>query len=401
MMFLQYSISGATAPILSHYLKNQLHFAPLQVGIILAMTPIAGIIAPLFVVQIANRFLSETRLLALCHFMGGCVGLALATQESFWPFLLLYTLFGVAFMPTFALTNSITLHNVIDAKRDFGRIRFWGPVSWVVVALGFSKLWLSFEPVDAPGSRLYHAIILGALASFALSAYALTLPKPHAHEAPLPTPGWSTFRVFLRPGLLALCVITLLNSMIHQFYYYGMGPYLSQIGFKNSNIMPLMSLGQLGEMAVFWSLGFWMSRFGIKTTLLIGIFAQVLRCLVFATGNPWLTIAVIPTHGLCFACYFAVAFIYVDTHSGREHRAGAQQLFNSLMLGFGNLFGNLLAGVLAEYYFDPATRQIAFAPYWMTSAIMATAIGIGLAIFFKESPPLTSPTEEPGLQQEP
>lgn len=386
MMFLQYCIPGATAPILSHYLKNQLHFDPVEVGFVLAMLPVAAIVAPLAVVHVANRLIDETRLLSVCHAAGGILCLVVATQKTFWPFLIFYFCFGLAFMPTFALTNSIALHNVADARKDFGRIRFWGPVSWVVVAFGFSFFWLAGEPASAPGSRLVHSLVVAAIASFALAAFAFALPRHASHSENGRGPGWNTFRVFQPRSMIVLCAVTLLNSMIHQIYYYGMGPYLSHIGFSNQSIMPAMSLGQAGEMAIFSMLAILLARFGVKRVMIIGILAQVLRCVVFVAEIPWLTVAVIPVHGLCFACYFAVAFIYVDNHSGREHRAGAQQLFNIITLGVGNLLGSIFAGYLAKLFTSAADNQIHFAGYWLTSAGMALALGLAFAALFKEQP---------------
>jgi nucleoside transporter len=392
MIFLQYCVSGAFFPILSHYLKNHLHFDARQAGFIMAMSPVATLIAPLVVVHVANRFLSETRLLSICHILAGLTGLILSLQTSFWAFLGLYFVFGLFFVPTFALTNSITFHNVSDPRKDFGRIRFWGPASWVVVALGFSYIWLAQEPADQPGSRLVHAIVLASLACLALGVYSLTLPKDETIHAPAAAPGRNTLRVFSTPSMIVLCAITMLNSMVHQFYYFGMGPYLSQIGFSNQSIMPYMSLGQVGEMIVFSQLGWFITRLGVKNAMLIGIFAQVARCVVFSTGNPWLTILLIPTHGVCFACYFAVASIYIDGHASREQRAGAQQLFNFLMLGVGNLAGSIFAGYFAKFISDPGTDKIHFGQFWIFSAAFALALGIALAAFFKEEKAV-----EPGL----
>ena len=45
MMFLEYAIWGAWAPVLSAYLMDTLHFSGIQVGFIYGLLPIATIIA--------------------------------------------------------------------------------------------------------------------------------------------------------------------------------------------------------------------------------------------------------------------------------------------------------------------------------------------------------------------
>ena len=189
MMFLQYTIPGFVLPILSHYLKNHLGFDAIQVGKIMAMPAIAAILAPFAMTYVIDRVISAERLLALCHLLGGVIMLALSRQTEFRPFLLLYFAHGVLFVPTFALTNAVTFHHVTDAARDFGRIRMWGPASWVVVAWSFSMLWLRHGGGGALNERLPHALVLAAAASFLLAAYALWLPRSRAKSDRPCVPG--------------------------------------------------------------------------------------------------------------------------------------------------------------------------------------------------------------------
>lgn len=383
MMFLQYAAPGVILPILSHYLKNHLLFTPFQVGLIMAMPAIAAIVAPFFVVFAADRLIRAERMLGLCHLSSGIVMLWLAQQNQFLPFLLVYFLYGLLFAPTFALTNAVAFHHLADAKRDFGSVRLWGPISWVVVAWGFSMLWLRGEAAAAAGSRLPHALLFSGFSSLVLGLYAFTLPVTSTNTEKRPSPLQSIV-VFLRPNLLLLYIATLFNSMVHQFYYYGMSPFLSQIGLRNEHILPAMSMGQLGEVFALAFLGGCLARLGIKRTLIIGVLAQAARCLVFAFAGRATILAVIPSHGICYAFFFTVAFIYVDLHSDAETRAGAQQLFNILIAGFGTLLGNLAAGKLGALFTQPGLNQIDFTKFWLVSTALALGIALLLAVGFPE-----------------
>jgi nucleoside transporter len=388
MMFLQYAVPGAVIPILSHYLKNHLAFGPFRVGLILAMSPVAAIVAPFFVTYVADRMISAERLLAVSHFLAAAMMVILSTQTRFFGFLGVYFAYGLVFMPTFALTNAVAFHHLADAKRDFGPIRMWGPMSWVVVALGFSFLWLRGEAPGGLHNRLPDALPLSALLSCALGLYALSLPrsKVRSNKSAGLSP-WKAFAVFARPSLLLLCVLTFLNAVVHQFYYYGMSPFLSQIGIGDKYIMPAMSMGQFGEVFVLALLGICLAKLGVKRALIIGAVAQAVRCLAFATGHRVLVLGAIPSHGVCYAFFFVVAYIYVDSHSSPENRAGAQQLFNILIAGIGYLVGNLFAGKVAQLLTPAGTTQIDFALFWIVSAAMALLVAAGLALFFHEVEP--------------
>ena len=389
MMFLQYSVAGMVMPIISHYLKNHLRFEPFQVGEIMAMPAVAAIVAPFLVTYIADRILSAERLLAVSHFLAAGVMLLLSAQTEFWAFLGLYFAYGLLFIPTFALTNAVAFHHVRDARRDFGPIRMWGPISWVVVGWGFSFLWLRGGGPDSLDPRLPDALTLSAILSCTLGCYALSLPqsKVKSNRRADVSP-WKAFRVFARPSLLLLCGLTFLNAVVHQFYYYGMSPFLSQIGFADKQIMPAMSMGQFGEVFVLALLGVCLAKIGIKRALIVGALAQVVRCLAFATGHKVAVLVAIPSHGVCYACFFTVAYIYVDSHSLPENRAGAQQLFNILVAGIGYLVGNLCAGKTAQLLTLTGTTGIDFPVFWIVSASMALVVAAILVSFFREEEPV-------------
>ena len=385
-MLLQYAVYGFFLPVLSHYLKNFLGFTPVQVGVIMAMPALAAILAPFVVVRIADRIVSAERLLAISHIVAAAIMIVLYYQDRYISWVALYLLYGLAFVPTFALTNAVAFHHVTDAKREFGGIRMWGPVSWVVVGWGFGYVWLRGGGTDLATSRLPQALVLAALTSVIMGAYALTLPVSKVKREQTKGLGLrDALSVFLRPDLLLLCGLTFFNALVHQLYYYGMGPFLSQIGFADSHIMPAMSMGQFGEVFVMLALGRCLAALGFKRVFLIGVLAQSVRCLVFAIGWKPLILVVIPSHGVCYACFFAAAYIYVDQNSSNENRAGAQQLFNILVAGLGNLAGNLVAGNVAEFFTAPDGVTIDFRSFWLVSVSISAAIALALALFFKET----------------
>ena len=65
MMFLQYAIWGAWAPVLSSHLLGDLGFSGGQVGWIYALLPLATIIAPIVGGQVADRYFATERVIGL------------------------------------------------------------------------------------------------------------------------------------------------------------------------------------------------------------------------------------------------------------------------------------------------------------------------------------------------
>lgn len=384
MMFMQYFVAGAIVPVMSLYLKDHLDFSGSQVGIILAMSAIAAFVSPVIGAFIADRVISAERLLGLCHFCGAAVMAVLSFQTDFLPVLLLYLVYVLILGPSVALTNSITFHHTPKADHHFGGIRMWGTIGWIAVAWLFSYLWLRGGGQDNIASRLPDALKFSAISSVFFGAYALTLPKSDARsENTASIVPIESFRVLVRPEILLLSVICFLMALIHKYYYFGMAPFLRLTGFSDSNIMPVMSLGQITEVFAMAFLGFCLVRGGFKRVMIAGICAELIRFTIYAIGEP-IPLIVCGTflHGFSFTFFATTAYIYLDSHCDKSSRTGVHQLFAIITGGFGNFFGNLVAGWAADYFTDFQSGSIDYVYFWTVPALIAAVCLVTIVLFF-------------------
>ncbi len=131
MMFLQYAIWGAWAPVLSEYLMRELHFTGVQVGWIYAVLPLATIVAPFLGGQVADRWLASEKVIALLQLAGGVVLLVMSRITSYATLLPLMLFYCLLYAPTLAITNSLAMINLESSEKEFGRIRVWGTIGWI------------------------------------------------------------------------------------------------------------------------------------------------------------------------------------------------------------------------------------------------------------------------------
>lgn len=378
MMFLQYVVMGATWPIMSLYLQDHLRFSGKQTGVVLSMAAVAAFVSPIVGACVADRLICAERLLSLCHFGAAGLMAAICLQTEFVPMALLFLVYKLVMGPTVPLTNAITFHNHPEGNQQFGNVRVWGTLGWIAVGWGFSFLWLRGSGTDTMASRLPDALKLSALASLLLGLYALILPKPkHPQEGSVCLFPGESLKVLRQPKILIISVISLLIGIVDRYYYLGMGPFLSHRGFSDAAIMPVMSLGQISEVLVMFTLAGLLARLGFKRMMILGILAEILRFVVFALGFPrLLLIATIPCHGIAYALYFTVVYIYLDSHCDKRSRTGLHQLFAILTSGIGVMCANLLGGECLDRFVINTTAP-SFFSFWMVPTALSVS---GLAI---------------------
>ena len=384
MMFLEYVVWGSWLPLLALYLSDVLHFTGWQIAWIFGTQAIAAVVGLFVGGQLADRFMSSEKVLAVSHAIAAIAMFTLAFTTTFWPFFAIMLVYQLVFMPTLSLTNAIVFHHVTDAQKNFGKIRLWGTIGWIAASWPFY-----FLLGGKAGAELHAALPsifwVSGLVSFALAAFSVaSLPAtPPARAAGAPSAPLEAIRLLAIPAFLVLFIVTFLDAVVHQAYFQWTSPFLSNAGLAANWIMPAMSIGQIAEIATMAALGFVLARLGWRTTMAVGIAAHAARFFIYALGEPlWLIVGVNVVHGMAYAFFFAAVYIFVDEKFPKDARASAQTLFNLLILGIGPFLGGLLWGRLGDVLRTP-DGQVDFGRLFMWPAWLAVIATVLLLLFFR------------------
>ncbi len=398
MMFLQYALWGAWLPVTARYLsastaEGGLGFSGSEIGMILGLAgSIGAVAAPFIAGQIADRYFSTERILAALVIIGGVVKWITAYQTTYSAWLILSIIYSVVYMPTLALSNSITFAHMKDPDSDFPKIRVWGTIGWIAASWAFPMIWLQTdlslqmmppfivgpEVVDVT-SRLADALIFSGIISVTYGVFCFMLPHtPPKRDAVEKLAYKKAFQLFSHSSFTVLVVASLAVSIIHQIYFLQTGPFLSSIGLKDSQIGPAMTVGQFAEIAAMAYLGFFLKRLGFRQVIFLGVLAYAARYAVFGTVDLpiWVMVVSQALHGICYAFFFAGAYIYVDRIADEDVRHSAQTVFGIIILGGGPVIGGWLSGFLQEKFTVEGVFN--YAPFWYT----LSAVGFAAAIFF-------------------
>ncbi len=411
MMFLQYALWGAWLPVTARYLsasisEGGLGFSGSQIGMILGLAgSIGAIAAPFIAGQIADRYFSTERVLAFLVSTGGIVKWYTATQTDYQSWLVLSILYSVLYMPTLALSNSITFAHINDQENDFPKIRVWGTIGWIAASWVFPMIWLqtdlqfqSMPPfivgVEVPDvtSRLADALKFSGLISLCYGAFCFLLPNtPPKKDAVEKLAFKKAFELFQYSSFTILVFASLAVSIIHQIYFLQTGPFLSSIGIPDSQIGPAMTIGQFAEIITMAYLGYFLKRIGFKKVITIGIGAYCLRYAIFGTElfPVWVMVLSQAFHGFCYAFFFAAAYIYVDKIAEDDVRHSAQTVFGIIILGGGPVIGGWLSGYLQNAYTvvsGPDLLVFDYSMFWYTlSAIGLVTTAAFYLLFYEQT----------------
>ena len=360
MMFLEYVIWSSWYVTMGPYIGGSLNFNPQQIGLAYSTTALAAMISPFFVGMVADRFFATERILAVLHVLGGLLlfGAAKATSfQLFYPLLLAHTL---CYMPTLALTNSISFNQMKDPGKEFPAIRVLGTISWILTGLAIGLLGNKSTTTAIP-------FMVAAAMSVVMGLYCLSLPHTPPRTTGQPVTVKDVLGLdalgLLRESSFAIFVIAAFFICIPLTFYFSFTPsFLADLSV--ANVPGKMTMGQMSEIFFMLVMPFFFARLGVKYMLLVGMLCWSLRYFLFLagfnSGIVWLLYAGIVLHGVCYDFFFVTAYIYVDKKAPETIRAKAQGFIAFVTLGAGMFVGATLSGTIVANYSLPNVEPTRF-----------------------------------------
>jgi MFS family permease len=418
MMFLQFAIWGAWAPVLAAHLLGKLKLSGKQTSLIYATLPIACIVSPFLGGQIADRWMATEQFLALVSVTGGVALLIAAWRKTFASLFFLMLLYSLLFAPTLALTNSMMFVNLrkaarpgvveqvrkaheADPKFDENSpaikkeikdkvqteldkqspwIRVWGTIGWIVAGLGLA-FW---RRGGKQSGRFSDCLLLGGIFSVALGLYCFFLPHTPPPDKPSdPLAFREAFKMLAEPNFLIFMIISFIVTTELQFYYIPTAQFLEDIGIKNKNVPAVMTLAQMAEViGMFVLLPFLLPRIGYKWGLAIGVLAWPGRYVIFALMKPvWLVVSSLPFHGIGYTFFFFLGQMFVDKVAGEDIRGSAQALVFGITVGLGNLLGTQFTGFIMDHFKQEG--KFNWRPIFLVPCVLTVACAIAFLALFR------------------
>lgn len=292
-----------------------------------AVAPFAGVAA--------DRTGDSRRIMLLVS-AGAALGFALCLPaHGFAALLVLNAATGVCLAALGPLSENVTLSAAYAGTLDYGRVRLWGSLSFILTTVLTG--WL----IDRHGSDIVvHLLIGGAALTFA-SCLVLPGASPPARRT---ASGW---RTLITPRFLTFLVAAALVQGSHGVFYVFSALHWRSLGIADTTTAVLWSEGVVAEIVLFfWSMPL-VRRVGPLGLIALGGGAGVVRWTVtaFTASVPVLAFAQL-LHAFTFAGAYLGAMHHLARTVPAERAATGQAVYAAvsgaigpaLMLVAGSLY---------------------------------------------------------------
>jgi NHS family xanthosine MFS transporter len=396
MNFLQFFVWGAWLITIANYWFGTKQWDGTQFGLVFGTMGIASLFMPTLTGIIADRWVNAERLYGILHVLYGCVLFYLPQVTTPTDFIYIMLLAMCFYMPTIALSNSISYTSLkndeeADVVKDFPPIRVWGTVGFIVA------MWVTNLSGNKASEIQFY---IAGIAAVLLGVYAFTLPKCKPQHLKsekasfMESIGLEAFKLFGSYKMALFFIFSMfLGGALQLTNAYGdvfldefkrVPEYADSFVVKYSTI--IMSISQISETLFILAIPFFLKKFGIKKVMLISMFAWVFRFGLFAFGNPtdglWMIILSCIVYGMAFDFFNISGSLFVETSTNSKIRSSAQGLFMMMTNGFGAVLGSFTSGWAIDKYFTH-DGQRDWHTIWIAFAVYAFVVAIAFAVLFK------------------
>ncbi|SEL55276.1 MFS transporter, PPP family, 3-phenylpropionic acid transporter [Kosakonia sacchari] len=332
---------GIFLPFWSVWLKG-VGLTPEIIGMLLGAGLIARFLGSLLIaprVSDPSRLITALRVLALATLL---FALAFyAGSHVAWLAVIIIG-FNLFFSPLVPLTDALAGTWQKQFPMDYGRVRLWGSIAFVIGSALTGKL------VSLYDYRAILAMLTLGAASMLLGMLLRPSILPQGENRHQDGAGWSAWRALFVQNWRFLACVSLLQGA-HAAYYGFSAIYWQSAGYSASTVGYLWSLGVVAEVVIFALSNRLFRRFSARDLLLLSAVCGLVRwsLMGWTTELPWLIAAQILHCGTFTVCHLA-GMRYISARKGSEV-IRLQAIYSAVAMGGSIAVMTMFAGFLFEY----------------------------------------------------
>lgn len=274
-----------------------------EIAIVTALPFFARLFVTPVVAVAADRTGDHRRFIIVLAWIGLLAAFALNQMDGFWPILLVSLPFALVTMTIMPLTETVAVTGVRRHGLDYGRMRLWGSLTFIVIGLGGGSL------ISWTGAWSIVPVLIAGAAMTALAAH--LLPNTSAGETKGAHFSWGDLHQLLRSPIFLVFLFAsgAVQASHATFYTFGTLHWKSQ-GLSAAWCGALWAVAVFSEVVLFAYSSAVLRRIGPAVLLLTGGAAGLLR---------WCVMSFDPPLAVLFPLQMLHAATYGATHLGAVH----------------------------------------------------------------------------------
>jgi len=359
--FFYFAILGLISPYLSVFLDGK-GFTSLELGEIFAILTATKIVAPSLWAILADKTGQQLMIIRVGAFLALISFTLLFWLDDYWHIslcLALFSLFWTAILPQLEV---LTLNSVRRNSKIYARIRLWGSLGFIALALfagQVMQLSLGGTATDSVNTEFIYAFIsMGTIILGGLFIATLAI-KPHKITRKISKAALPIKNKLFEIRFIIFFISGVLLQISFGPYYGFFALLLRDLNYLGFTIGALISLGVIAEILVFVFASYFFKHFSLKTLLIFSLAITAFRWFMVAmvADSIWLLAFTQLIHAASFALFHSASMIFISNHFTTCQQSRGQAIYLGGVYGVGGAIGAYVAGVL---WLDGAGASAAF-----------------------------------------
>ncbi|MBA6342076.1 MFS transporter [Colwellia sp. MB02u-10] len=368
--FWYFGLLGLIVPFLAVFLDAR-GFTSLEIGEILAVITATKIVAPSLWAQLADKSGQQLTIVKVGALLSLCCFSLIIWTFSYWPLMFSLAMFSLFITSILPQIEVMTLNSIRKSAKIYARIRLWGSIGFVIVAM------LSGELIERYSAEAFSYIGIVILAGLFIST--LFNKQPRIAKKTSVDNVSIKAKVFNRNFLLFFFAGLMLQMSFGPYYVF-FALYLKNLAYSGFLIGIFIAIGVVAEIGVFVFAAIFFKSFSLKTLISMSILLTAFRWFIvghFANSDMALAFSQL-IHALSFGLYHSASISFIQQHFNANQQSRGQAIYIGGVYGVGGAIGAYVAGLLWQ---EGIGAVITF-----DFAAITALIGGVLALFLRNKP---------------
>ncbi|ATX82873.1 MFS transporter, PPP family, 3-phenylpropionic acid transporter [Mariprofundus ferrinatatus] len=330
-----FAAMGLVLPFFPIYLDGR-GLDAVMIGFMTGLLALAKVVAPPWIGHLLDRRPQEQaqQFIVLASWMAAFAALLIAFALNLYLLAAIVLLFGIFWAAVLPLTDGLSVSVSESERADYGRLRAWGSVGFVITSLA-GGAWLAGENITT-----FPFLLAGLMIVLAFAAQGFPQVERIEIEADARIPFSRAFYLLLS--------VAFIMQISHGAYYGFFSLYLADAGFSGWQIGLYWVIGVVAEIILMWRWSRTVQRLAPALIFSVCLLLAALRWMGTGLTTDYLMLAILQLlHAASFAAFHVAAIAWVKRIAPDSRHAAAQGLFSAAGFGLGSTIGIMGCGVIA------------------------------------------------------